>query len=323
MRTFLTETWKLQVPIVGAPMSPQAGGRLAAAISNAGGLGMIGVASGQPPEQILTDAAEFRQNAGDRRFGIGLMTWAVDARPELLDAALEAKPFAISMSFGDPTKYGERIRAAGIELVSQVHDRRSALVAEAAGATVLVAQGTDAGGHTGSVGTLPLLQIVLEAVRVPVVAAGGIATGRGLAAVIAAGAAGAWIGTPFLVAEEARNSDVARKRLIAAVETETVLTSVFDVAQSIPWPKQFRGRGLRNNFSDRWDGREAGLTANEEAHRAFDKARKADDFSTAVLYAGQSVGLLDRVEPAGDIVRRIAEGAEARLREVAGVVAPG
>ena len=267
------------MPIVGAPMSPQAGGRLAAAISNAGGLGMIGVASGQPPEQILTDAAEFRQNAGDRRFGIGLMTWAVDARPELLDAALEAKPFAISMSFGDPTKYGERIRAAGIELVSQV--------------------------------------------RVPVVAAGGIATGRGLAAVIAAGAAGAWIGTPFLVAEEARNSDVARKRLIAAVETETVLTSVFDVAQSIPWPKQFRGRGLRNNFSDRWDGREAGLTANEEAHRAFDKARKADDFSTAVLYAGQSVGLLDRVEPAGDIVRRIAEGAEARLREVAGVVAPG
>ena len=173
LTTFLNEAWGLRVPIIGAPMSPQAGGHLAAAVSLCGALGMIGVGSRQPVEQLLRDIDDFRSVAGDRRFGIGLMVWAVDARPELLDAALQAKPFAIAMSFGDPAPYAARIRDAGVQLVSQVQDRRSALAAEAAGATLLVAQGTEAGGHTGAVGTLPLLQIVLEAVRVPVVAAGG------------------------------------------------------------------------------------------------------------------------------------------------------
>jgi nitronate monooxygenase len=317
LRTFLTEKWGLRVPIIGAPMSPQAGGRLAAAVSMCGALGMIGVGSKQPAPQILGDADEFRSLAGDRPFGIGLMAWAVDARPELLDAALRAKPFAIAMSFGDPAPHAARIRDAGVQLVSQVQDRQSALVAEAAGATLIVAQGTEAGGHTGAVGTLPLLQIVLEAVRVPVVAAGGIATGRGLAAVIAAGAEGAWIGTPLLVAEEARNSPQARDLLLAAKETETVLTSVFDVAQAIPWPTAFRGRALRNRFADQWIGRETELAGDAEARRSLEAARRTEDYSTAFLYAGQTVGMLNRVEPAAVIVRRIEAGAEARLRDIA------
>src|SRR5262249_35841451 len=160
----------------------------------------------------------------------------------------------------------------------------SALRAEAAGASLVIAQGTEAGGHTGGVGTLPLLQIVLDSVRVPVVAAGGIATGRGLAAVIAAGAEGAWIGTPFLVSEEARNSDAARRKLLAASETETVLTSAFDAAQSIPWPHQYRGRAIRNDFSDKWHGREADLAKDEEARRGFAAAKQKEDYATANLY---------------------------------------
>jgi nitronate monooxygenase len=317
LRTFLTEKWGLRVPIIGAPMSPQAGGRLAAAVSMCGALGMIGVGSKQPAPQILGDADEFRSLAGDRPFGIGLMAWAVDARPELLDAALRAKPFAIAMSFGDPAPHAARIRDAGVQLVSQVQDRQSALIAEAAGAALIVAQGTEAGGHTGAVGTLPLLQVVLEAVRVPVVAAGGIATGRGLAAVIAAGAEGAWIGTPLLVSEEARNSRQARDRLLAAKETETVLTSVFDVAQAIPWPTSFRGRALRNRFADQWTGRETDLAGDAEARRSLEAARQTEDYSTAFLYAGQTVGMLNRVEPAAVIVRRIEAEAEARLRDIA------
>lgn len=316
MHTFLTETWGFRVPIIGAPMSPQAGGRLAAALTRSGGLGMIGVAAGTPVEHLAFDVEEFRAHAGDDRFGIGLMTWAVEKRPELLDAALTAKPFAIALSFGDPTPYAARIRNAGVELISQVQDERSALLAEAAGATLLVAQGTDAGGHTGSVGTLPLLQIVLDAVKVPVVAAGGIATGRGLAAVLAAGAAGAWIGTAFLVAEEARNSAAARERLLEAKETETRLTAVFDVAQGIPWPPEFRGRALRNSFAERWDGHEPALAADAEARRQLAAARKDEDYRTAYLYAGQAVGMLHRVEPAAEIVRRIVADAEARLRAV-------
>ncbi len=314
LATFLTEAWGLRVPIVGAPMSPQAGGRLAAALSACGALGMIGVASGQPVEQLARDVDEFRGLAGDRPFGIGLVAWAVAARSELLDAALRAKPFAIAMSFGDPAPYAARIRDAGVHLVSQVQDRASALAAEAAGAALIVAQGTEAGGHTGGVGTLPLLQIVLDAVRAPVVAAGGIAHGRGLAAVLAAGAEGAWIGTPLLVAEEARNSPRARQRLLEAEETETVLTSVFDVAQGIPWPAPFRGRALKNHFSERWAGHEADLARDPDARSSLDAAKRAEDYATAFLYAGQAVGMLRHVEPAADIVRRIATEAEACLR---------
>jgi nitronate monooxygenase len=284
---------------------------------------MIGVASGQPVEQLARDVDEFRSLAGDGRFGVGLMVWAVDARPELLDAALRAKPFAISMSFGDPAPYAARIRDAGAQLVSQVQDRASALAAEAAGATLLVAQGTEAGGHTGAVGTLPLLQVVLEAVRVPVVAAGGIASGRGLAAVLAAGAEGAWIGTPFLVSDEARNSSEARRHLLEAKETETVLTSVFDLAQAIPWPAQFRGRALKNGFAERWAGREADLVHDPDARRLLEAAKRTEDYATAFLYAGQTVGMLNRVEPAAVIVRRIETEAEAALRAAARIVSGG
>ncbi|HTA89156.1 MAG TPA: nitronate monooxygenase [Polyangiaceae bacterium] len=320
MRTFLTEAWHLRVPIIGAPMSPMAGGRLAAALSKSGALGMIGVGSAQPVQRLLDDVRDFQSQASGHAFGIGLMTWAIAARPELLDAAIASKPFAIALSFGDPAPFAARIRAAGIELVSQVQDRASALAAQLAGATLLVAQGTEAGGHTGGVGTLPLLQIVLDVATVPVVAAGGIATGRGLAAVLAAGAEGAWLGTPFLVAEEARNDSNARERLISANETATVLTSVFDVAQGIPWPAKFRGRALKNAFTEQWSGREAELATDGAARADLVGAVRAADSSLAPIYAGQTVGLLNRVEPAADILRRIEEDAELQLRAVLRVV---
>ena len=320
LSTYLTQRWGLDVPLVGAPMTPAAGGRLAAAISTSGALGMIGVSSTQPVEQIERDVAEYRAIANDRPFGIGLMTWATDARPELLDAALRARPFVVAMSFGDPAKYVPKIRDAGARVVAQVQDHKSALAAEAAGVEVIVAQGTEAGGHTGGVATLTLLQIVLEAVKVPVIAAGGVASGRGLAAVLAAGAAGGWIGTPFLAAEEARNSAAARRQVIAAKETDTVHTHVFDVAQGIPWPDAYPGRALANAFTAAWHGREGELARDDAAKREFQSAKQAEDYAKTVLYAGQAVGLVDRVEPAAAIVRRIADGAEAILRDVGAIV---
>lgn len=275
---------------------------------------MLGVAASQPVSQLVDDADEC--HAAGVRFGIGLMTWAIEARPELLDAAIAARPFALTLSFGDAAPYAKRIRDAGIELVCQVQDLKSALVAQRAGATLLVAQGTEAGGHTGDIGTLPLLQIVLDAVQLPVVAAGGIGSGRGLAAVLAAGAAGAWIGTRFLVAEEARNSAAARARLAAADETDTVLTSVFDTVQRIPWPAQFRGRALHNQFSQKWHGREAELRNDTEARLRFDAARQAEDYTAAHLYAGQAVALANQVEPAAAILSRIAREADQCLQAV-------
>jgi nitronate monooxygenase len=320
LSTHLTQAWGLSVPIIGAPMSPVSGGRLAAAISNSGGLGMIAVSSTQTIEQLERDVTEYRALAADRPLGIGLMAWALEGRPELLDAALTANPFAVAVSFGDPTRYVARIHAAGARVFSQVQDRASALTAESAGVDIVVAQGTEAGGHTGAVGTLPLLQIVLEAVRVPVVAAGGIATGRGLAAVLAAGAQGAWVGTPFLLAEEARNSDAARRRLMQAKETDTVHTRVFDVVQGIPWPQAFPGRALANAFTARWHGQEQELANADQAKRRFEEARRSEDYSNALLYAGQSVGLLERVESAAAIVHRMASDAEALLRSVGGML---
>jgi len=320
LSTFLTRTWGLEVPVIGAPMSPMSGGRLAAAVSACGGLGMIGVSSTQPVEQLERDVADYRSLAPARPFGIGLMTWAVEARPELLDTALAAKPFAIAMSFGDPAPHVARIKQAGARVLAQVQDRRSAMAAQKAGVDVVVAQGTEAGGHTGGVGTLPLLQIVLESVSLPVVAAGGIASGRGLAAVLAAGAQGAWIGTPLLLAEEARNSDAARRRLIEARETDTVHTRVFDVVQGIPWPPAFPGRALANAFTARWHGHEAELARHAETRQAFQQARQVEDYASANLYAGQSVGMAERVEPAAAILGRIVRDAETQLRAAMAVL---
>jgi nitronate monooxygenase len=312
MRTFLTETWKLRVPIIGAPMSPQAGPALACAISRAGGLGMLGVAAAQPVERLLEDAAAC--TAQGVRFGIGLMSWVVARRPELLEAAISARPFVIALSFGSLAEEGARVRAAGIELAAQVQDLPSALAAERAGATLLVAQGTEAGGHTGTLSTLPLLQLVLDAVRLPVVAAGGIGSGRGLAAVLAAGAAGAWIGTRFLVAEEARHSDRARQRVAASSSSDTVLTSVFDVVQGIPWPAEYRGRALKNSFTEAWHGSEARLASDKGARERFEEARRREDYDTAHIYAGEAVGLANAVQPASAIVDELSLDAEQRLR---------
>lgn len=296
-------------------MSPQAGPELACAITRAGGLGMLGVAAGQPIERLLEDAAACA--AQGVRFGIGLMSWVVAQRPELLEAAIGARPFLISLSFGSIAEHARRVRDAGIELAAQVQDLPSALAAEAAGATLLVAQGTEAGGHTGSIGTLPLLQTVLEAVRTPVVAAGGIGSGRGLAAVLAAGAAGAWVGTRFLVAEEARNTARARQRLAEATASDTVLTAVFDTVQGIPWPAEYRGRALRNSFTDAWHGKEAALAKDVDARARFEAARHVEDYDVAHLYAGEAVGLAREVRSAASIMKGLVQEAEERLRAVA------
>jgi nitronate monooxygenase len=154
----------------------------------------------------------------------------------------------------------------------------------------VVAQGTDAGGHTGAVGTLPLLEAVLAAVDVPVLAAGGIASGRGLAGVLAMGAVGAWIGTRFFATREALGDDERKRRIVAASETDTIYTREFDRAQGIPWPEEFPGRALE------------------------------DDPSAKPVYAGQAVGAIADVPPAAEVVERLSAEAEAALRFASGAL---
>jgi nitronate monooxygenase len=314
IHTHLTDAMHLQYPIIGAPMWGAGGGKLARAITQAGALGVIGVGSDAPLSYIEQEAVIAR---GDdkARFGIGLFVWAIERRPELLDAALAAQPSLLSLSFGSAAPYVQRVHAAGIPLAAQAGTVAAAREAEAAGIDLIVAQGTEAGGHTGHIGTLPLLQEVLDTVRLPVLAAGGIASPRGLAAVLAAGAAGAWIGTAFLACPECSNTAEARRRILDAGETDTLLTSLFDRVQGLAWPPQYPGRALRNRFAEQWHDRVDELAGDEATADQYRQARAAKEYDTAVIYAGQAVGLVTQERSARDVVQEIGEVTEALLRD--------
>jgi nitronate monooxygenase len=309
MVTALTRTLGVKIPLLNAPMTPQAGGALARAVSEAGAFGMLGFDEDESEAQIR-EQLEILQRPPAVPFGIGLVAWVLERRPQLLDIAIGARPKLIGISFGNPAPYAKRVHDAGILLCAQVQSRKWAQTALDAGVDIVVAQGTEAGGHTGSaVATLPLLQIVLEMTDKPVIAAGGIGSARGFAAVLAAGAAGAWIGTPFLLAQEARNTTAARERIASSDETQTIYTRVYDRLTGKAWPKEFGGRALRTPLLEQWTGKEDELLANEAARATFDPKEK--------LYAGQSVGLLRDVKPAAQIVHEIADGAEVLLHDVA------
>jgi nitronate monooxygenase len=315
LHTYLTEEWGLRYPILGAPMANAAHGRLAHAISQAGGLGMIGVGFKDSVEMIERESSVARGSTGSTKFGIGLMAWAIEIRRELLDAAIEQQPFLLAISFGSVAPYADQVHRAGVLLATQVNNRRAAVDAANAGADLIVAQGTESGGHTGYASTLPLLQIVLDSVDVPVAAAGGIASPAGLAAVLAAGANGGWLGTPFLLSPEAEVTDAARERITEADETQTILTSVFDRANKLPWPAKFPGRALQNSFAARWHGHEDELLQNEEELARFQAGAEARDYDVTSIYAGQAVGLLSHLRRAEEIVKDFGEGAERHLRE--------
>ena len=310
--TWLTETFGLSVPVVGAPMAGPGEGPLAAAVSAAGALGMIGVAASRSPGWVHEQAAVAA--AGGAPYGIGLMAWALERDAAQLDAVLELRPALVSVSFGTFEPYVDRLRGAGVRVAVQAGTVAEAVRAERAGVDVVVARGGEGGGHgRDAVATLPLLQAVLDAVEVPVLAAGGIGTARGLAAVLAAGAAGAWVGTALLTTHEAGTTRAARQRLLAADDTATAYGRVFDVAQRLAWPPEFGGRALRNAYFDRWEHRLDELATDDAAARELTQAQAAEDHDTAYVYAGQGAGLLHEERSVADVVADLA-GAEALLR---------
>src|SRR5258708_14885038 len=212
--THLTTAWRLRFPIIGAPMAYIGRGRLAHAVSQAGGVGMFGIGVVESVDFLAREAAVAR-GSDQQRCGIGLHTWAVEKRPELLQGGMDAQPFLLSLSYGSLTPYVEQVHQRGILLASQVQSRAEALAAEQAGVDLIVVQGNEAGGHTAEqVNTLPLLQAVLEVVQVPVLAAGGIASPSGVAAALAARAQGVWVGTRLLASPECDNTQQARERIL-------------------------------------------------------------------------------------------------------------
>lgn len=315
LQTLVTREWGLRYPIVGAPMANVARGRLARAITEAGGLGMIGVGGKDSPEFIERESALARGDGAPRKFGIGLLAWVIEDRPELFEAALAQQPFLLSISFPSARPYVDRVHRAGILLATQVNSRAAALDAAEAGADIIVAQGTEAGGHGGQVATLPMLQIALDSVQKPVFAAGGIAAPSGVAAVLAAGAEAAWVGTAFLISPESDMADTAKERIAAAYETDTIQTPVFDRVNRLGWPPQHPGRALKNQFTDRWHGREEELLSRPDEIARFRAGADRKDYDITSIYAGQAVGLLQERRTAAEVVRWLGDGAEAILEK--------
>ena len=317
LETALTRLLGIQHPILLAPMGSAAGGKLAAAVTHAGGLGLLG--SGYADEKaIRRELGE----AGNARVGIGFITWALDKNPTALDVALDARPAALMLSFGDPSPYTARIKAAGAWIICQVQTLEQAKQAAAAGADVIVAQGRDAGGHSGMTrGTMGLVPAVVDAVGpIPVVAAGGIADGRGLAAALSLGAAGVSMGTRFTTTRESLWDQAMKDKAVASGGDQTAQTRVFDIVRAAPWPVIYPGRALRNDFFDRWHGKEEALEAQQKKVEAGYTASTADDLSQRVVWAGEGVDLVRDIPSAGEVIERIVEQAASVLRGGAALV---
>lgn len=314
--TAITLLLGIDHPILLAPMGGVSGGALAGAVSAAGGLGLIGAGYADPALGWGSDewiGAEF-DKAGNRSVGIGFITWALDKRPGALDAALEREPGAVMLSFGDIAPYAAKIRDAGAVLICQVQTLRDAREAAAKGAQIVVAQGTEAGGHGADRATLPLVPAVADAVApVPVAAAGGIADGRGLAAALVLGAEAALIGTRFWATPEALGHENQKALIERSRGDDTLRTRVFDTARGIVWPEPWTGRAIRNAFSDTWHGRDDELRAEGPAlQERFFAAQREGDTDTAVTFAGEGLDLVADRPGAGALVERIvAEAIEA------------
>jgi NAD(P)H-dependent flavin oxidoreductase YrpB (nitropropane dioxygenase family) len=323
MRTDLCDLIGIDLPIIQAPMGSASCPALAAAVSNAGGLGTLAL-SWTKPSDVRQTLRETR-NLTDRPIGINLvLDWPQEER---LEICLEEKVRVISFFFGDALPFVERIHAAGSLVCVTVGSAEEAKAAVDGGIDFVVAQGWEAGGHvSGQVATIPLVRAVVSAVApTPVAAAGGIADGPGLAAVLVLGASAAWIGTRFLASQEAAIHPRFRDILFSSKETETIFTELFDIG----WPGRPH-RVLRNKTVRDWEaaGRppsgkrpgEGELLGKSEARGPIVRyqsttppADASGDIEAFSLFAGQSVGLVNKMQPAAEIVAEIAEGAKTAL----------
>ena len=303
----------IQHPILSAPMDVIAGARLTAAVSAAGGFGILGGGYG---DRAWLEQETARLAGTSAPFGIGFITWSLAKRPELLDIALEAAPRAIMLSFGDPKPFAPRIKAADALLICQVQNEEMAQQALDTGADILVAQGTEAGGHGASRTTIDIVPAIVDlaAGHVPVAAAGGIGDGRGLAAMMMLGASGVLLGTRFYASIEADGADEAKKRICAAASGNSVRGIIFDLSRNNVWPAPFTGRCLINDHARRWIGREIELMQNVNAVAAeYAAAKAAGNFDVAAVIAGEAVGLIHDIPRAAEIVDRIVTEAEQTL----------
>jgi nitronate monooxygenase len=319
LSTRFTRALDLRHPIVSAPMAFAGGGALAAAVSRAGGLGLIGGGYGDP------HWLEEQFNAADRqRVGVGFITWSLRKSPSLLVDVLKWRPAAVMLSFGDPRPFVEDIHAAGAKLICQCQDMGHVADALDVGADVVVAQGAEAGGHGALRGTLTLVPeaadfLATHAPATLLLAAGGIADGRGLAAALMLGAHGVLVGTRLWASKEALVKERHHNAIIETDGDGTLRTRVADIARQIPWPRGFTARIRRNAFTNRWHGREDELERNVAVEDPRYRQAFADgDPDNTGVWFGEAAGLIHAIEPAAVIVERMVDDAALQLERHGG-----
>lgn len=314
LATRLTERLGIAHPILSAPMALAGGGALAAAVTRAGGLGLIGGGYGDAGWIAQEFAA-----AGNTQVGCGFITWSMANKRELLTQALAHRPAALMLSFGDPRPFSAEIAAAGVPLICQCQTLAHVRQAIEAGAAIIVAQGTEAGGHGASRATLPFVPevadlIARESPDTLLLAAGGVADGRGLAAALMLGADGVLAGTRFWASREAMVHERHHAAAIAATGDQTVRSSLPDIARQLDWPKHFDIRVSANAFIANWAGRDAVLKdAIATEGPAYREAFMAGDPDKAAVIFGEAAGLISDIPSAGEIVERMVAEAAALL----------
>ncbi len=319
VRTPLCDLFGIEHPVLLAPMAGVSGGALAAAVSRAGGLGLIGGGYGDADWLMREFDA-----AGDARIGAGFITWSLARRPHLLDLVLDRAPAALMLSFGDFKPFVPRVRDAQTKFIVQVQTLDQAREAVDAGVDAIAAQGSEAGGHGGTRATLPFVPAVVDIAQdIPVIAAGGIADGRGLAAALALGASGVLCGTGFFASDESLAHDNAKQAVVSGSGDDTERSSIFDMARGLDWPSGWTLRTMRNAFTRRWSADEDGLTQNlAEEQARFEAASAAGDTDVAAVIVGEAADLIRRREPAHVTLHRMTSLAEDRLRCIGRLAEP-
>lgn len=321
LRTPLCDLLGVEHPIMLAGMGGVAYAELAAAVSQAGGYGVLGMA-GRRPDFIREEMRKVRALT-DKPFGVDLLAATPEALTASVDIIIEEGASSFVAGLGVPLPILERLKAAGLKVMVVCGAVKHAVKAEQAGCDAVICQGGEGGGHTGLVGTLPLVAQAVEAVKIPVVAAGGIYDGRGLAAALALGAVGVWMGTRFIASIEAHAGDLYRQAVVEAADEDTIRTRCYS-------GKPMRVR--KNPYVDDWERRpediqpfpqQAMLSSRDGVMGGIGGQTEGLDPDRSCFAMGQSAGGVHEVLPAAEIVRRIlaeAEGAIERLAAVRGRV---